>query len=171
MRADVVAFRELDTLVRNLTDQLAGYRRRALSAESRARELEHALEQLQVALESARSDAATATEARDHALAAARESAAITRTTRDAIAALERRAASDVPGQGVSGAGATGPGETVRPITPIVAADASPRVGASGVAAENERLRARLAEARDRTAHLADRVRFLRQQLVHGADR
>jgi len=171
VRADVVAFRELDTLVRNLTDQLAGYRRRALSAESRARELEHALGELQVALESARSDVATATEARDHALAAARESAAIARTTRDALAALERRAASDVSGQGVSGSGEAGPGETVRPTTPIAAADDAASVGARDVAAENERLRARLAEARDRTAHLADRVRFLRQQLVHGAER
>lgn len=40
MRPDAAAFRELDTLVRNLTDQLAGYRRRALAAEARARDLE-----------------------------------------------------------------------------------------------------------------------------------
>lgn len=34
-RADVVAFRELSVLVRNLGDEVAGFRKRALAAEAR----------------------------------------------------------------------------------------------------------------------------------------
>jgi hypothetical protein len=40
VRPEVVAFNELETLVRHLGDELAGFRRRALVAESRLRELE-----------------------------------------------------------------------------------------------------------------------------------
>lgn len=39
-RPDVAAFRELEFLVRNLGDELASFRRRALHAEARVRELE-----------------------------------------------------------------------------------------------------------------------------------
>jgi predicted nucleic acid-binding Zn-ribbon protein len=39
-RPEGVAFRELEQLVRHLGDELAGFRRRALVAESRLRELE-----------------------------------------------------------------------------------------------------------------------------------
>ena len=39
-RPEVIAFRELETLVRHLGDELAGFRRRALVAEARVRELE-----------------------------------------------------------------------------------------------------------------------------------
>jgi hypothetical protein len=41
-RPEVIAFRELETLVRHLGDELAGFRRRALLAEGRLRELEGA---------------------------------------------------------------------------------------------------------------------------------
>jgi hypothetical protein len=37
---EIVAFRELELLVRHLADELAAFRRRALLAESRVRELE-----------------------------------------------------------------------------------------------------------------------------------
>jgi len=40
VRPEIVAFRELEQLVRHLGDELAGFRRRALLAESRLRELE-----------------------------------------------------------------------------------------------------------------------------------
>lgn len=40
VRPDVAAFRELETLVRHLGDELAGFRRRALLAEARLREQE-----------------------------------------------------------------------------------------------------------------------------------
>jgi hypothetical protein len=39
-RPEVAAFHELEQLVRHLADELAGFRRRALLAESRVRELE-----------------------------------------------------------------------------------------------------------------------------------
>jgi hypothetical protein len=39
-RPEVLAFRELEQLVRHLGDELAGFRRRALVAEARVRELE-----------------------------------------------------------------------------------------------------------------------------------
>ena len=39
-RPEALAFRELEQLVRHLGDELAGFRRRALVAESRIRELE-----------------------------------------------------------------------------------------------------------------------------------
>ena len=40
VRPETIAFRELEQLVRHLGDELAGFRRRALLAESRLRELE-----------------------------------------------------------------------------------------------------------------------------------
>ena len=40
VRPEVAAFRELETLVRHLGDELAGFRRRALLAEARVREVE-----------------------------------------------------------------------------------------------------------------------------------
>ena len=43
-RPDVAAFRELETLVRHLGDELASFRRRALQAEARTKELESASE-------------------------------------------------------------------------------------------------------------------------------
>ena len=39
-RPDIAVFRDLEQLVRHLGDELAGFRRRALLAESRLRELE-----------------------------------------------------------------------------------------------------------------------------------
>ena len=113
MRPDVAAFRELDTLVRNLTEQLAGYRRRALASESRVRELEHRISELETVLTASKSEASAA------------------------------------PARSMG----ANPGD------------------ASVVAADNDDLRARLAEAKERTTQLADRVRFLRQQLMHGTER
>ena len=40
VRPETAAFRELETLVRHLGDELAGFRRRALLAEARLRDLE-----------------------------------------------------------------------------------------------------------------------------------
>lgn len=39
------------------------------------------------------------------------------------------------------------------------------------IAVENERLRTRLGEARERTTVLVERVRFLRQQMMQGSER
>jgi hypothetical protein len=40
VRPEVLAFGELETLVRHLGDELAGFRRRALAAEARLREID-----------------------------------------------------------------------------------------------------------------------------------
>ena len=125
MRPDVEAFRELDTLVRKLTEQLSGYRRRALAAEARSRELEHQMALLQARV--------AAGEAARRQLT---ETAHVSRV-----------------------------GKPVGELT------ANTDRSSSELALENERLRARLSDARDRTALVADRVRFLRQQLSSGADR
>ncbi len=158
MRADAAAFRELDAIVRKLTEQLAGYRRRALSSEARTRDLEQDVTTLQAAIAEAVQEAARATEARDHALAAAREATAASKAAQAALAELERTAA--------------GSTATQQPVTEPDGTVSADRPEAAGeLAAENERLRARLTDARDRTAQLADRVRFLRQQLMQGAER
>lgn len=157
MRPDTAAFRELDAIVRKLTDQLAGYRRRALSAELRTRDLEQEVGALQAAIADKRAEAAQASEAREHALAAAREASATAKAAQAALAELQRTAAA-------------APAAAVVTATTysVEVASAEP---AGELHVENERLRARLAEARDRTAQLADRVRFLRQQMLQGADK
>lgn len=45
------AFAELETVVRHITEQLAGFRRRALAAEARVRELEQSLAETQAELQ------------------------------------------------------------------------------------------------------------------------
>jgi chromosome segregation ATPase len=144
VRPEVVAFRELDALVRSLTDQLAGYRRRALAAETRVKELELV--------------SRDATEQRGAAIteiaalqASTQESAAQAARSLAQIAELETRLAAAE----ASRAQADG------------ASDSLP----NPFAEENAQLRARLAEAKARTSQLTDRVRFLRQQLAQGAER
>ena len=166
MRPEVVAFRELDALVRNLSDQLAGYRRRALSAELRVKALQQATETFDIQLGEFRTDVVLAHAARDAAIAdaevfVARESAlkdamqqvALARDTAEAV--LSKRLAEDTASAAL--AAATAPG------------DASPQELA--LIQENARLRSRLTEARDRTAQMVERVRFLRQQMTTGAER
>lgn len=146
MRPDTAAFRELDTLVRNLSDQLAGYRRRALAAESRTRELEQVVAERDGTLIEVRADGQRSNQARALLEAKVREL--------DAKAELAKA-------------------EVVRVQTAFAAAAeaATPQAVDSELARENARLRARLAEAGEKTAQLGERVRFLRQQIGHGAER
>jgi len=148
VRPEVVAFRELDTLVRNLTDQLAGYRRRALAAEARARELEAAVER--------------AVEKGEAALAAARtETATVRRLLEQAVSPADDAGVGDVfPASTVT----TGSAERL-------VIDTSDLSAYGDIALENERLRTRLSDARERTTSLVERVRFLRQQVMQGAER
>ena len=125
MRPDVEAFRELDGLVRKLTEQLTGYRRRALAAESRSRELEHEMTALRATIESAKAELAVRNLASKGGVPKA--------TNGSSHHAADRPAAE--------------------------------------LAIENERLRARLSSARERTVVVADRVRFLRQQLNGGSEK
>jgi len=146
VRPDTAAFRELDTLVRNLSDQLAGYRRRALAAESRTRELEQVVAERDGTLIEVRADGQRSNQARALLEAKVREL--------DAKAELSKA-------------------EVVRVQTAFAAAAAAatPQAVDSELARENARLRARLAEAGEKTAQLGERVRFLRQQIGHGAER
>lgn len=152
MRPEIVAFRELDTLVRNLTDQLSGYRRRALSAESRVRELELQVAAVEQQLADARRETAAVAESREHALAAARESTAVARAAKEALARAEQATAAQPTSH-----------------SPAVISESSAADGP--MAAENERLKSKLADAKARTTKLAERVRFLRQQLMAGAEK
>ncbi len=166
MRPEVIAFRELDTLVRNLSDQLAGYRRRALSAEARAKELQHEMDGFDTLLGDGRTEVELAHAARDVAIANATEVAARDMALKDAVqrmtlardlaeAMLAERRAADVASAAAAAAIAKGEASPVE----------------TALLAENARLRARLAEARDRTAQMVERVRFLRQQMTAGAER
>ena len=146
VRPEVIAFRELDALVRKLTDQLAGYRRRAMAAEAKVRELENSLER--------------AVEKGEAALAAARaETAAVRRLVEE----TNSPSATDAEGDDPSGAPRTSTAGTLL--------DSSDLSTYGDIALENERLRARLGEAQERTSLLVDRVRFLRQQMSQGAER
>jgi len=146
VRPDTIAFRELDTLVRNLSDQLAGYRRRALSAESRTRELEQLVAERDGTLIEVRADGLRSTQARALLEAKVRE--------------LEAKAE-------------LAKAEVVRVQSAFAAAAeaATPQAVDSVLARENERLRARLSEAGEKTRQLGERARFLRQQIGQGAER
>jgi len=141
VRPEVVAFRELDALVRKLTEQLAVFRRRAMTAESRVRELE-------LMLASAH-DATTSAQAE---LVRAQDELAETRIAeRKALTAIDRARA-----------------DARVAVASVVAS--APATDADLIRA-NAELRTLLQEARDRTTALMERVRFLRQQLGHGAEK
>lgn len=146
MRPDTAAFRELDTLVRNLSDQLAGYRRRALAAEVRTRELEQVVAERD----------GTLIEVRAEAHRAAQTRALLESTVRE-----------------LEGTANAAKAEVVRVQAAFAAAAeaATPAAVDHELGRENERLRARLTEARDKAAQLGERVRFLRQQICIGAER
>jgi hypothetical protein len=146
VRPDTIAFRELDTLVRNLSDQLSGYRRRALAAESRTRELEQLVAERDGTLIEVRADGLRSAQARALLEAKVREL--------EAKAELARA-------------------EVVRVQSAFSAAAeaATPQAVDSELARENERLRSRLSEAGEKTRQLGERARFLRQQIGQGAER
>jgi hypothetical protein len=152
VRPEVVAFRELDTLVRNLSDQLAGYRRRAMAAEARTRELEGLL----VAAHAAERDSRALLTASEQALGEAMRTKV--RAEADAAAAREALA--------VQLAAVVVP-------TPPTFSDDGRELSADEVALrrENTELRTLLDAARERTAQLLERTRFLRQQIGAGAEK
>jgi len=155
VRPDLAAFRELDTLVRNLSDQLAGYRRRALAAESRVRELEQGADELGAAASRAQDRAESVTEQlastveslRIERQAAGSARAQVAQLSQQAAVAAERAAAAE---EAVASA------EQAAPIPP----------GHRAVVRENEDLKRRLDEASTRTRQLGERLRFLRHQLA-----
>lgn len=146
VRPDVAAFRELDTLVRNLSDQLAGFRRRALAAESRTRELEQILAGMTGKLDEVRQQVEDMQQTRDTALVQARTLEVQVEAARSEL-------------------------QRVKAAFADMSAKATPEGRDQELARENERLRTRLGEARDKTTQLTERVRFLRQQVSQGAER
>jgi hypothetical protein len=78
-RPEIVAFRDLEQLVRHLGDELAGFRRRALLAESRLRELESEERAPEVTQQRALDDRVTELE-HENAVLRARLDAATERT-------------------------------------------------------------------------------------------
>ncbi|MFN7458055.1 MAG: hypothetical protein ACK5U0_11695 [Gemmatimonas sp.] len=146
MRPETAAFRELDTLVRNLSDQLAGVRRRALAAEARTRELEQILAGMTGKLDEVRQQMEDTQASRDAAVVQAKT--------------LEAQLAA-----------ARGEVQRVQAAVAELSAKATPEARDQELARENERLKARLGEAREKAAQLSEKVRFLRQQIGLGADR
>jgi uncharacterized protein (DUF3084 family) len=119
--AAMVAAREVEQLVRGLVDQLAQYRRRALSAEARLRTLDEERTEMETRL-------STLAEERDRLLAAVAD-------------ATRAAALVDWP------EGLPSPEQVAR------------------MREENGLLRVRLDEVSQRARVLADRVRFVRQQV------
>lgn len=155
MRPELAAFRELDTLVRNLSDQLAGYRRRALGAEQRVRELEQAADTIAATSSRAQDRVEQLTEELGRAtdaLRTEREQNARHRAEADALSEAARQAAE----RATAAEQAVAASEQAAPVPPAHRA----------VVRENEELRRRLDEASARTRELGERLRFLRQQLA-----
>jgi len=138
------ALLELESVIRHVTEQLAGYRRRALSAEAQVKEMEIATSR---AADLARAGEAARRQivALERALAEAESSTAA--AVEASAGALARAAALEAARGG-----------TESP------ADAA-------LVAENHALRDRLQEATERTRQISDRVRFLRQQIGNGGDK
>lgn len=146
VRPDVAAFRELDTLVRNLSDQLAGFRRRALAAEARTREVEQILAGITGKLDEVRQQLEDTQASRDAAVVQARTLETQLATARAEVVRVQVAFAE-------------------------VSAKATPEARDQELARENERLKTRLDEAREKTGQLAEKVRFLRQQIGLGVER
>lgn len=159
------ALTELASVIRNVTEQLAGFRRRALAAESRLRELE----QTAAAAEQAARAQAERTAALEAAAAAVGDQTARivaleqergeAEGHRARIVELERSLAEAQ--QATEAALATPPLRTV----------SSGAAARSALEAENAALRDRLGEAVERTRVIGERVRFLRQQLGNGVEK
>ncbi len=140
------AFLDLENVVRNVTDQLAGFRRRALAAEAQLRDLERATARV-AELERVAEDSRRRTQALERALAEAEQATA--RAVAEAAAAV---VAAPAAGAAITAS----------------AVDARDELALS---AENAELRERLQEAAERTRLISERVRFLRQQLGNGGDK
>lgn len=166
MRPDVAALHELESLVRNLSEQLAGFRRRALSAETRVRELEQILAGMNGKLDEVRQQAEDMQQSRDAALVEAR-------TLESQVAMLRRDL---TRWQSASPSAASASTTMASHSAPVP--ESAPRLVAvngggdvSSLEEENLLLKGRLTEARERTARLGERVRFLRQQVNLGVER
>lgn len=149
------AFVELTEVVRNVSEQLAGYRRRALSAEARLRELEQAVEGERAAVASLKETAAQVASL-EEALRATRAEA----DERGVALEAAQMALDQLQGQRAQE-------QERRPMVAGTVAGGSE--GREELESLNAALRDRLDEANARTSQIVERVRFLRQQLSTGA--
>lgn len=163
-----LALSELESVIRNVTDQLAVFRRRALAAEAQVRDHQGTLQALREAMERAQRESAGAAELRRALAEAQREAARVAgleaalREAREAAARVQELEATLAAAE--------------RAPRPQATADGMGTPGADGrsaaeLAAENASLRERLQEALERTRVIGDRVRFLRQQIDQGGER
>ncbi|GAB1341185.1 hypothetical protein [Gemmatimonas sp.] len=146
MRPEAAVFRELDTLVRNLSDQLAGFRRRALAAEARSRELEQILAGMTGKLDEVRQQVEDMQASRDAAIVQARTLEGQLLTARAEVQRTQTAFAE-------------------------ISAKALPGAMDEELARENDRLKTRLQDAREKATQLTEKVRFLRQQIGLGVER
>lgn len=146
MRPEAAAFRELEALVRNLSDQLAGFRRRALAAEARSRELEQILAGMSGKLDEVRQQVEDTQASRDAAIVQSR-------TLESQLSAARAEV------------------QRAQAALAEASARATPEARDQALVQENERLKGRLTEAREKVALLSEKVRFLRQQVGLGVER
>ena len=146
VRPEAAVFRELDTLVRNLSDQLAGFRRRALAAEARSRELEQILAGMTGKLDEVRQQVEDMQASRDAAIV---QSRTLEGQLLAARAEVQRTQAAFAE----------------------ISAKAVPGALDEELARENDRLKTRLQDAREKATQLTEKVRFLRQQIGLGVER
>lgn len=159
------ALTELASVIRHVTEQLAGFRRRALAAEARIRELEQtvAASEATVRAETARvaafeSAVAVAKQEQAERIETLQRDLDEARRQRARVEELERELAE---AQRASEAALSTPAMTV----------ASGETTNEALEAENAALRERLGEAVERTRIIGERVRFLRQQLGNGVEK
>jgi hypothetical protein len=161
------AFGELQSVIRNVTEQLAGFRRRALAAEAKLRDAEASAATAVAATESQRARVS----ALEAALAESRKDAGRSAALEGELASARREAAR-VQELERALAEATATAEAMaQAASSVPDADIRAPAGVGGddaLAAENAALRERLTEAVERTRLIAERVRFLRQQLTNG---
>lgn len=141
MRPEVSAFHELASLVRNMGEQLARYRHRALVAERRVHDLEQQISAASGVEKELRA------QLQSHAQASGDSQAELQRLAR----ALEKAEA-----------------ERETALAGAVSSGTESTSANSGLVAENAKLLAALSEARNRTVSLGERVRFVRQQVSKG---
>jgi hypothetical protein len=157
------ALTELSSVIRHVTEQLAGFRRRALAAEARVRELEQSAADAAQAAQAAMDRAAALEAAVAEAPAQAARITALEHALVEARQHHGRAAALELALDEAPRSSGTAP--TAGP----EAAGSGSQAGA--LAAENAALRERLGEAVERTRVIGERVRFLRQQLGTGVEK
>jgi len=173
---DTSAFRELETLVRNLTEQLAGYRRRAMAAEARARDLEQSgvgTRELSDRAEQLLHDERMLRAQVESELVQARLALQESHREKAEIRAAAEAAIAELAAENKRIARGFSDGGEARAISPVPhqISAAESAAADSRLISENTELRRLLADARQRSLHMVERVRFMRQQIGLGVEK